>query len=66
MITCIKGAYYWRGEIHKSTKINTFMSALGCFQQGVGEVDGVMVGGQTAWRTQRLENIDPTQPAVSV
>ena len=38
------------------------MSALGCFQQGVGDVDGVMVGGQTAWRTQRLENIDPTRP----
>ena len=45
MITCIKGAY-WRGEISLQNKHIHVNSGL--FSAGGDEVDGVMVGGQTA------------------
>ena len=59
MITCIKGAY-WRGELSLENKHFHCSSRL--FTAGGRRWMVSWVGGQTACWTQRLENIDPTQP----
>lgn len=60
MITCIKRAY-WRGEVSLENK--HFHSSSRLFTAGGRRRWMVSwVGGQTAWWTQRLENIDPTRP----